>query len=175
MKNKEGKQMGNKERLYSIAPVLLLIFVSSTASAAPVQSNQLMMNETQITTNASDQYNPATYGDRIVWIDWRNEKLDLYMYNLSTSKETPIPINVTMPYNPVIYGDRTVWGDVIYPNEYPLPVIYLYDFSTPKQTQVSASEAAMSPTIYGNRVVWMDDRNNEEGDYLDESLQWRTR
>lgn len=170
--------MKNKEKLYStalasIALVLFLIFNSSTASASAIQSNSPIINETQITTNGSDQQRPEIYRDRIVWFDLRNEKWDIYMYNLSTSRETQIPINGTMPYRPLIYGDRIVWGDSIFTNtdsneySYPLSVIYMYDLSTSRQTQISASEAAMSPAIYGDRIVWMNSRNSGEWDYSD--------
>jgi len=143
--------------LDGISLILFLILASSTTSSAPVQRNQLMINETQITTNGADQIKPEIYGDRIVWVDWCNESLEIHIYNLSTSKEIPIPINGTIPYNPVIYGDWIFWGDLM-PNNadsdgnsYLLPVIYMYDLSTSKQTHISTSEAAMSPAIYGDK------------------------
>lgn len=157
--------------LAGIALILFLILVSSMASAVPVQSNQLKINETQIINNASYQIYPGIYCDRIVWVDWRNESLEIHMYNLSTSRETPIPINGTMHYYPVIYGNRIVWGGAIYPNEYLLHVVYLYDFSTSRQTQISAKGAAMSPEIYGDRIVWMG-CNGEESDYQNSAGNW---
>jgi beta propeller repeat protein len=47
----------------------------------------------------------------------------------------------------------------------------MYDLSTSKQTQISASEAAMSPAIYGDRIVWMD-CNGEESDYQNSAGNW---
>lgn len=175
--------MRNKEKLFSIALtstaiVLFLILISSTASAPAVQSNPFTINETQITTNASDQYYPNIYGDTVVWFDTRKEGWNLYTYNLSTSRESPFPINGTMPYHPSIYGNRIVWGDLISTNtdsnecSYLLPVIYMYDLSTSKQTQVSGSHAAMSPAIYGDRIVWMDSRNSGKWDYMDSTVNW---
>jgi beta propeller repeat protein len=142
------------------------------ALAVPSQSNQLTINETQITGNASGPLYPNIYGERIVWFDSRNLSWEIHTYELSTSRETSVPINGTMPYSPVIYRNRIVWGDVIFPAEYPLPVVYLYDFSTSKQTQVSANGAAMSPALYGDRIVWMDSRNNGKKDYSDSTIKW---
>ena len=51
-------------------------------------------------------------------------------------------------------------------NSYLLPVIYMYDLSTPKQTHISTSEAAISTAIYGDKIVWMG-CNGEGSDYED--------
>ena len=58
-----------------------------TTSARP----QYILTETQITTDKSNQTEPAIYGDRIVWQDDRNGKgYTVYMYDLSTSTETQL-------------------------------------------------------------------------------------
>ncbi|WP_269848983.1 hypothetical protein [Methanosarcina horonobensis] len=46
-----------------------------------------MINETKITTSGSASF-PDIYGDRIVYMDWRNETelSDIYIYDLSTKK-----------------------------------------------------------------------------------------
>jgi beta propeller repeat protein len=47
--------------------------------------------ETQITTNESNQLWPDIYGDVIVWMDNRNENLDIYMFTLFPAAElTPL-------------------------------------------------------------------------------------
>jgi len=69
------------------------------------------ITETQITTNASDQYSPVIYGNKIVWQDYRNGNWDIYIYDLSTKKETQITTNTSDQYSPAIYGDRIVWVD----------------------------------------------------------------
>jgi beta propeller repeat protein len=63
----------------SVALVLLLIIVSSTASAATAQSTPIKITETQITTNLSNSYSPAIYGNTIVWQDDRNGNWDIYI------------------------------------------------------------------------------------------------
>lgn len=84
------------------------------ASAAPVQSNSLTINETQVTIDESDQINSGIYGDRIVWVDWRNVTWEIYMYDFLTSRETQITTNSSNSQNrscPAIYGNRIGWED----------------------------------------------------------------
>jgi beta propeller repeat protein len=84
------------------------------ASAAPVQSNSLTINETQVTIDESDQINSGIYGDRIVWVDWRNVTWEIYMYDFLTSRETQITPNSSNSQNPAcpaIYGNRIGWED----------------------------------------------------------------
>jgi beta propeller repeat protein len=124
--------------------------------------------ETQITTNASDQYSPAIYGDRIVWVDYRdaneeNWNPSIYMYNISTSKETRITTNGAIPYSPAIYGDKIVWMD--YRTGY-YSDIYMYDLSTNKEIQITTSSSAYSPAIYSNKIVWEDWRNGYADIYM---------
>jgi beta propeller repeat protein len=174
--------MKTNKKLYSVALgaaslILFLILVSFMVLSATARNASPIINETQITTNASDQYYPNIYEDKVVWLGFWNEKWAIYLYNLSTSTKTPIPINGTSPYVPVIYGDRIVWGDSILINAnttgYSLPVIYMYDLSTSKETQITTTnEAAMSPAIYGDKIVWMGSRNAGGGNYLDPALDW---
>jgi len=64
--------VNSKNELRSIFLVLaalmtLLILVSSTALAATTKTVPPKIIETQITTNLSDSYDPAIYGNTIVW------------------------------------------------------------------------------------------------------------
>jgi len=111
--------MKNKEKLYPITLasmaflLVLLIFLSSTTSAASTQRavNQLILTETQITADKSYQNYPAIHGNRIVWSDDRNGNYDIYMYDLSTKEETQITTNESNQYNPAIYDNSIVWLD----------------------------------------------------------------
>jgi beta propeller repeat protein/parallel beta-helix repeat protein len=67
--------------------------------------------ETKITAYESIQFSPAIYGDRIIWVDYRNRNNDVYMYNLSTHTETQITSNKSGQSSPAIYGDKIVWMD----------------------------------------------------------------
>ena len=66
----------------------------------------------QITDEPSDQYDPAIWGDVIVWTDERNGNQDIYGYNLSNKTEFKICVNnsFTSEY-PDIWGNYVVWED----------------------------------------------------------------
>jgi len=115
--------------------------------------------ESQITTNESNQSEPAIYGDRIVWTDDRNGNYDVYMYNISAFTETQITTNESNQSEPAIYGDRIVWTDDRNGNV----DIYMYDLSASTETQITTNESNQSgPAIYGDRIVWTDERNGNE-------------
>jgi TolB protein len=109
--------------------------------------------ETQITTNESNQSEPAIYEDRIVWTDDRNENsdaytVDVYMYNLSTSTETRIADDEGfLEYGPDIFGDK-----IVYMSEGAGDLVWVYDLSTAERTFIAYD--AWSPAIYGDRIVW---------------------
>ena len=67
----------------------------------------------RITSNESNQTEPAIYGDIIVWQDDRNGNSDIYMYDLSISTETQISTNESNQSEPAIYGDKIVWVDEV--------------------------------------------------------------
>ena len=115
----------------------------------------------RITTSGS-AYNPAIYGDRIVWTGRHDDyEEDIYMYDISTSTETRITTSGSAD-NPAIYGDRIVWGDWRTENW----DIYLYDLSTSTETRITTSGSADNPAIYGDRIVWMDDGNENSDIYM---------
>jgi beta propeller repeat protein len=121
------------------------------------------ITETQITTNASDQYSPKIYGNRIVWEDYRNGNLDIYMYDLSTKKETQITTNISDQWAPAIYGNRIVWTDYRNGNAN----IYMYDISTSKETRITTyAFGSWNPAIYGDKIVWTDERNGNADIYM---------
>ena len=123
--------------------------------------------ETRVTTDESNQVEPAIYEDRIVWADNRNGggrdeygkpdgNWDIYMYDLSTSTETQITSSNSTQWKPSIYGNRIVWEDKRNGNS----DVYMYDLSTSTETRITTGESNQNdPAISGNRIVWSDDRN----------------
>ena len=102
---------------------VLIIFAAGCAAAQVAERA-----EVQITTNASQQNDPAIYNDTIVWTDGRNvnitedvenmslqdifdANIDIYMYNLSTGEEMQLSGNGSAQMAPAIYGDIVVWED----------------------------------------------------------------
>jgi beta propeller repeat protein len=137
----------------SVAMILFLILVSSTASAA--------ITEKRITTHgtASD---PAIYGNTVVWQDNRNGNWDIFIYDLSTKKEISTK-DKSDQKNPDIYGNRVVWED----SRNGGSDIYLYDISTKKETRVTKSGHAHMPQIYKNSIIWNDERNYDDENAID--------
>jgi beta propeller repeat protein len=68
-------------------------------------------NKTQI-TNSGDTYQPAIYGDRIVYTvgDSIADNTDIYMYEISNARTTRIT-NSSKAFAPSIYADRIVYAD----------------------------------------------------------------
>lgn len=124
--------------------------------------------ETQITINSSKQLNPAIYGNKIVWEDYRSGNKDIYIYDLSTHKETQITADQSDEYYPTIYGDTIVWTAWINDqNGYPSIDIYMYNLSTSEKTQITTNKSfQMCPSIYSNKIVWEDSRNGNWDIYM---------
>ena len=146
-----------KTSLISIAFALFLVL--STASTVAAESVSPTVTETYISTSGF-AYNPAIYGDKIVWQDDRNGKTDIYMYDLSTKKETQITNTEQTDENPAIYGDKIVYSS------YGDPEICIYNISTKKETRINISEYAENPVIYGNRIVYASTRSGNTDVYM---------
>jgi beta propeller repeat protein len=117
--------------------------------------------ETQISTSGGS-YNPKIYGNKIVWVNWRNGTANIYMYNLSTKKKIQITTSGTAD-NPAIYGNKIVWVDWRNGNY----DIYMYDLSTKKETQITTNPSdSCYPAIYGDKITWTDDRNGNWDIYV---------
>jgi beta propeller repeat protein len=142
--------------LVSIAGAVPYAFItnqeSNTASTIDTATDPAEVNITQITTSGS-AFNPAIYGDKIVWEDARNGNSVIYLYDLSTSNETQITASDEYTYKPVIYGNKIVyiWGSDTEPDYF----IEMYDLSTKNVTwSWGWTNDYMYPDIYGNRIVW---------------------
>jgi beta propeller repeat protein len=127
--------------LVSSAAVLFLILVSSTASAS--------ITETRFTNSGKAEYhigeglgNPAIYGNKVVYPDFRSGSDNIYMYDLSIKKETQLTKNGAV--DPAIYGNK-----ILYINS---TGIYMYDLSTHKETKIRNSGAGLQ--IYGNKILY---------------------
>jgi beta propeller repeat protein len=87
--------------------LMSVIIITMTSSILCATS----WSEFWITTNTSDQQNPAIYGNIVVWEDFRYGK-DIYGYDLVTSTEFPICAAPYWQENPAIYGNIVVWEEI---------------------------------------------------------------
>ena len=124
--------------------------------------------ETRITTDTSRQLNPAIYGSKIVWEDYRNQpgpfgKANIYMYDINTKIETRITADSWGQSSPDISDQAIVWkdyGDSLGGN------IRMYDLNTGITTQITTnSKNALAsncdnPRISGSIITWTDFRND---------------
>ncbi|ODS40779.1 hypothetical protein BEH94_10875 [Candidatus Altiarchaeales archaeon WOR_SM1_SCG] len=136
-----------------IATTLIIILIAQTMQA----------NEIQITTDSSNQFSPAIYGDKIVWYDNRNGNDDIYMYDLKTNTEKRITTDSSSQRYPAIYGDKIVWQDYRNGNH----DIYMYDLKTNTEKQITTDSSHQKyPAIYGDKIVWSDYRNGNSDIYM---------
>lgn len=145
-----------------------------------LETNQIQ----QLTTEEHSQRSPQIYGDTVVWLDTRNQRLDqhpppldVYALDLKTNIETRITSNTTVEgyTNLAISGSLVVWTDMRhadagvithpsnasdYNNE-----IYVYDLVTKQERRITNSPLNdHNPDIDGNRVVWLRQEDYTKGD-----------
>lgn len=140
--------------------VVINTIITGTASAG---------TETLITTNAStsSQRFPAISGDWIVWVDNRNDNLevnyytDIFAYNVVTGEEKQITPPASYADHPSISGTKIVYED--WRDDDPDTDIYLYDLDTDTETRITDyPDYQQFPSISGNRIVWQN--NLDYGD-----------
>jgi beta propeller repeat protein len=101
----------------------------------------------------------------VVWVDTSNgwDKLNLYMYDLSTHKETKIVTNASDSVLSVsIYDDKVVWTDTRPEKSF----IRMYNISTGRIINITCNRSSDEPNIYGDRVVWRDYRHGGNEIYM---------
>jgi beta propeller repeat protein len=132
----------------------------SPESQSPVL---VFIEEIQITNDSNPQNNPAIYGDRIVYEDFRNGNYDIYLYDLSTGNETQITSDLNTQRNSDIHGNRVVYTD----NRNGNSDIYMHDLSTGGETQITSDlNTQRNPVIYGDIIVWEDRRGGNYDIYM---------
>jgi len=138
------------------------LIILGTTSTGP----SLVMGQynpyTKITDDIYPQYNPAIYGNYVVYEDIRDGSgMDIYLYNIESGEETKLNSgqegNATQPD---ISGDRIVWQD----NRSGEWKIYTYLISNPDLGDYLLLDLIgeqNSPAIHENRLVWIDHRGDE--------------
>jgi beta propeller repeat protein len=142
----------------------------------------------RITYRAADAVYPAIDGNRVVWMDFRNDpdhlfdndaydRCTIYVYDLNTWADYPLTTAIGPKYNPRISGNLVVWEDW---RDGVQPDIYMYDLSVdsdgdgvpnwqeavrpnpdPAERQLTHTQYwEMYPDVSGRTVVWMDFRHD---------------
>ena len=144
--------------------VLLMLVVLAFSTFSAVLATKVLSEE-RITTEEGDQYDPAIYGDIVVWYDYRNGNNDIYGRNIRTmAEEFPICTDDGDQYDPAIYGDIVVWQDDRNGNIN--PDIWGYNLKTKEEFPICTDgKRQFYPAIYGDIVVWQDERNWDGGNY----------
>lgn len=145
---------------------LALLAATALAAAlvgAPAASGLVVMFDTQITTNNSDQQDASVWGDKIVYEDARDGGPDdIYMYDLYTGQESRITTDGADAWEPFIYGDTIVWSDE---RNAALTDVYMYDLSTGTTTRITDEAFDQDEAmIHGTNVAWADERNGINDD-----------
>jgi beta propeller repeat protein len=118
-------------------------------------------------SNTTRQEAPHIYGNRVVWIDFRNNSLkgNIYMKDLgSAAPETRISPSGRGQYSPKIYNNLIVWEDERNTGGVD---IYMKDLSNGKETQITRGNLDQhSPEIYEKTIVWFDERSGNQDIYM---------
>jgi beta propeller repeat protein len=91
-----------------LALIGIVFLITSTAPCINAKGKEVPM-----CTNKEIQCESSNYGDKVVWIDFRNgiANVDIYMYDLKEKKETPICSTGRDQIHPRIRENKIVWDD----------------------------------------------------------------
>ncbi len=120
-----------------------MILLSAAASAAQV-------------TKIGTGYDPAVYGNRVVWTNGGV----IHLYDLTSRTDTEI--SSSKASHPAIYENKLVWHD----ESSGTPRLAVYDIPSGKQSPISENvDSSSIPAIYGNRIVWSANYNESSYNY----------
>jgi hypothetical protein len=133
--------------------------------------------ERRITDYPGNDHYPAIHGNRIAWLRQLDlRQAEIIVYDLETGRESRVSSSGYAAYSPSIYEDRVVWSDagiskgntsndVVINGQSGGADIYLYDFSSDKETLLVPSQVEgeykettfrqvlLNPVIYGDFII----------------------
>lgn len=126
------------------------VFTASAATALTLEKT-----ERRVTTDPSDQWDPAINGDIIVYSDYRSSDVDVWYYNLATERESAV---TTAEGNQEL---TDVWGDNIVYTDYRTLDVMLYSISLGVTRDLTEHSNSMSvnPAVTDQLVAWEDKRD----------------
>ena len=138
---------------------MLSIFTSiSSGQAAPGAVSQfqpLCGTETQVTTAAADQFDPAIAGNLVVYTDFSGVDADVWYTDLTTGQAHPVSTATGDQQLTGVAGDKIVYTDW---NAMDVMVFDVATGTTTNLTNVAGSNS-LDPAISGGLVAWTDDRD----------------
>ncbi|OPX64528.1 MAG: PKD domain protein [Methanoregula sp. PtaU1.Bin006] len=157
----EDPRRKKKNSLFFVSFFLIVFIVY------PVTSDSISGTLTPVTISNTSvrHWEPAIFGDYIVWSDDRTGDRNIYLYNIATGSEYQITDGPVGELQPVISGHYLSWVDdrfSSFGNEYD---VVLYDLDTGITIRIGNETGDQTnPDIDGDLVVWQDARN---GDFTD--------
>lgn len=141
------------------ALVLSFPFIVSPASA--------VSGDYPLVTAGGGQATPVAYGDKVVWVDGRNDptwitgNTDIYLYDFATQTESQVTSNTAEQTSPDFWGDWVVYCDYRNGNG----DIFATNVVTGEEKAICTNPASQArPRISGDLIVWEDFRNDGNGD-----------
>ena len=135
----------------------------ATTALVALTVNEFLAVRT-LSATAADQINPAISGNRVVWQDYRNNKWDIYLFDLADNSERNLTAGALADQiTPSISGSSVVWQD----RSSGTGDIVLYDLTTSTATAIAATLAdETNPAVRGNWVAYQSGPSGARDIYL---------
>ncbi len=91
--------------------MVLLAFFVVQCSAIENNENDTSEIGIPVFTDKADQINPAIYGNYVLWMDWRDDNWDIYMFDIESGTESAVCTAPGHQESPVKEGSIIYWAD----------------------------------------------------------------
>jgi beta propeller repeat protein len=141
-----------------LAVALSVLFLAMTIAAS---AQTITGVERRVTFDPGDQYDPAIFGNIVVYTDYRSADTDVYYTDLSTMQEHPV---IVAPGNQELTGVSN--GRIVY-TDYRSSDVVLFNIADGTAVNLTRADKeslgrnfnAIDPAISGSLVVWQDSRD----------------
>jgi beta propeller repeat protein len=141
---------------------MVIIFQSQSSPGLSEKEKpeyEIVINETQITSDNGTQIYPKIFNNMIVWLDYRNDldgknlfgedNTDIYAYDILEKKEIGINTNGSYVKRPNIYKDKIIWNCVKgYTSN-----IFLFNLSSNIAKQITFENKSWIGSIFQNNIA----------------------
>jgi beta propeller repeat protein len=153
----------------------LAIFAFACTDGAPTESIEMLpafaitvdIQETRITDDPADQFDPDISGPLIVYSDRRNADADIYMYDLNAPSEVRIMSTERDQLLAAVSGNRIVWTDFSGGSA----DIVMCEWNGTECPAVQVADGAQNerkPAVSGYLIVYESDENGNYDVFLSE-------